>query len=122
MQKISRFLRLAYGLFIVASPQTARVIENSEGARTTPSVIAFTDKERLVGMPAKRQAVTNPSNTVYAVKRLIGRTFDDEEVARESKACLAPTCFRSASIASSPAWSFDSNCRMLKSGVWRLTS
>lgn len=69
----------------VSHLQTARVIENSEGARTTPSVIGFTDKERLVGMPAKRQAVTNPSNTVYAVKRLIGRTFDDEEVAREAK-------------------------------------
>ena len=56
----------------------ARVIENSEGARTTPSMVAFTpDKERLVGQPAKRQAVTNPSNTLSAVKRLIGRSFDD---------------------------------------------
>src|SRR5688572_21655534 len=55
-----------------------KVIENSEGARTTPSVIAFTkDGERLVGQPAKRQAVTNPDNTVFAVKRLIGRRFDD---------------------------------------------
>ncbi|GKY99970.1 hypothetical protein MPSEU_000950600 [Mayamaea pseudoterrestris] len=58
-----------------------RVIENSEGARTTPSVVAFTgDGERLVGMAAKRQAVTNPENTLYAVKRLIGRSYDDKEV------------------------------------------
>ncbi len=57
---------------------TAKVIENAEGARTTPSIVAFTkDGERLVGQPAKRQAVTNPDNTVFAVKRLIGRRFDD---------------------------------------------
>src|SRR5205809_1094316 len=55
-----------------------KVIENSEGARTTPSTVAFTkDGERLIGQPAKRQAVTNPDNTVFAVKRLIGRRFDD---------------------------------------------
>jgi molecular chaperone DnaK len=55
-----------------------KVIENSEGARTTPSIVAFTkDNERLIGQPAKRQAVTNPDNTVFAVKRLIGRRFDD---------------------------------------------
>ncbi len=64
----------------------AKVIENAEGQRTTPSVVAFTDKgERLVGLPAKRQSVTNPSNTVYATKRLIGRMFDDEEVQKEVK-------------------------------------
>jgi molecular chaperone DnaK len=57
---------------------TPKVIENSEGARTTPSIVAFTDDgERLVGQPAKRQAVTNPERTFFAIKRLIGRPFDD---------------------------------------------
>lgn len=61
--------------------RNARVIENSEGSRTTPSIVAFPeDGNRLVGMAAKRQAVTNPENTMYAVKRLIGRSFDDKEV------------------------------------------
>ncbi|MEO0701377.1 MAG: molecular chaperone DnaK [Pseudomonadota bacterium] len=60
-----------------------RVIENAEGARTTPSIVAFTDNERLVGQPAKRQAVTNPENTVFAVKRLIGRRVDDAEVTKD---------------------------------------
>jgi molecular chaperone DnaK len=59
-----------------------KVIENSEGQRTTPSIVAFADKgERLVGQSAKRQAVTNPTNTIYAVKRLIGRRYDDPLVA-----------------------------------------
>ncbi|MCC0063402.1 MAG: molecular chaperone DnaK [Defluviimonas sp.] len=62
-----------------------RVIENSEGARTTPSVVGFTDGERLVGQPAKRQAVTNPTNTVFAVKRLIGRRMGDAEVEKDKK-------------------------------------
>ena len=62
-----------------------KVIENSEGARTTPSIVAFTDSERLVGQPAKRQAVTNPSNTVFAVKRLIGRRTTDAEVEKDKK-------------------------------------
>jgi molecular chaperone DnaK len=63
-----------------------RVIENSEGARTTPSMVAFSkDGERLVGQPAKRQAVTNPDNTLYAVKRLIGRRFDDPDVQKMTK-------------------------------------
>jgi molecular chaperone DnaK len=62
-----------------------RVIENSEGARTTPSIVGFKDDERLVGQAAKRQAVTNPTNTVFAVKRLIGRSFDDKDLAKEKK-------------------------------------
>src|ERR1700722_7180060 len=61
-----------------------RVIENSEGARTTPSMIAFTDSgERRVGQSAKRQAVTNPTNTLYAIKRMIGRRYDDPMVAKD---------------------------------------
>ncbi|GFE49303.1 chaperone protein DnaK [Roseobacter cerasinus] len=62
-----------------------RVIENSEGARTTPSIVAFTDDERLVGQPAKRQAVTNPENTIFGVKRLIGRRYDDADLAKDKK-------------------------------------
>jgi molecular chaperone DnaK len=63
-----------------------KVIENAEGARTTPSIVAFTeDGERLVGQPAKRQAVTNPENTLFAVKRLIGRRFDDKAVKKDQK-------------------------------------
>ncbi|MDG1430304.1 MAG: Hsp70 family protein, partial [Paracoccaceae bacterium] len=60
-----------------------KVIENAEGARTTPSIVAFTDDERLVGQPAKRQAVTNPEATVFAVKRLIGRRVTDAEVTKD---------------------------------------
>ncbi len=63
----------------------SKVIENSEGARTTPSIVAFTDEERLVGQAAKRQAVTNPENTLYAIKRLIGRRTDDPMVAKDKE-------------------------------------
>ncbi|MCP5324885.1 MAG: molecular chaperone DnaK [Oceanospirillaceae bacterium] len=60
-----------------------RVLENAEGARTTPSIVAYTDDEILVGQPAKRQAVTNPANTLFAVKRLIGRRFEDDVVQKD---------------------------------------
>jgi molecular chaperone DnaK len=62
-----------------------RVIENAEGARTTPSIVAFTNDERLVGQPAKRQAVTNPDNTVFGVKRLVGRRYDDAHLKKDMK-------------------------------------
>jgi molecular chaperone DnaK len=70
----------------VMEGKTPRVIENAEGARTTPSIVAFTDDgERLVGQPAKRQAVTNPEKTIFAVKRLIGRRYDDPMVEKDKK-------------------------------------
>jgi molecular chaperone DnaK len=62
----------------VMDGKAPKIIENSEGARTTPSMVGITDDERLVGQPAKRQAVTNPENTLYAIKRLIGRRHDDQ--------------------------------------------
>ncbi len=70
----------------VMDGKNPKVIENAEGARTTPSMVAFTDdNERLVGQPAKRQAVTNPENTLFAVKRLIGRRFEDKMVKKDQK-------------------------------------
>ena len=64
------------------------VIANAEGARTTPSVVAITDKgERLVGQIAKRQAITNPENTIFSVKRLMGRKYDSPEVERARQVC-----------------------------------
>ena len=67
---------------------SAKVIENAEGARTTPSIIAFTDDgQKLVGTPAKRQAVTNPKGTLFATKRLIGRRFDDAHVQKDMESC-----------------------------------
>ncbi|MCI5545000.1 MAG: molecular chaperone DnaK [Azospirillum sp.] len=71
--------------FAVMEGKDAKVLENSEGARTTPSIVAFTDNERLVGAAAKRQAVTNPENTLFAIKRLIGRRFDSPEVEKDRK-------------------------------------
>src|SRR5688572_4547539 len=70
----------------VMEGKTPKVIENAEGARTTPSIVAFnTDGEQLVGQPAKRQAVTNPENTFFAIKRLIGRRWDDPMVEKDKK-------------------------------------
>src|ERR1700731_3262884 len=70
----------------VMEGKTAKVIENAEGMRTTPSIVAFSDDgERLVGQPAKRQAVTNPERTFFAVKRLVGRRYDDPMVEKDKK-------------------------------------
>ena len=69
----------------VMDGKAPKVIENAEGARTTPSIVAFTEKEELVGASAKRQAVTNPENTIFAIKRLIGRRFDDPLTQKDQK-------------------------------------
>ena len=69
--------------FAIMEGGEAKVLENSEGARTTPSMVAFTESDRLVGYPAKRQAVTNPENTLFAIKRLIGRRYNSSEVAKD---------------------------------------
>eukprot|EP00930_Biecheleria_cincta_P074385 TRINITY_DN615_c0_g1_i2.p1 TRINITY_DN615_c0_g1~~TRINITY_DN615_c0_g1_i2.p1 ORF type:complete len:661 (-),score=204.94 TRINITY_DN615_c0_g1_i2:433-2415(-) len=69
----------------VMEGSTPKVIENSEGMRTTPSIVGFTGDQRLVGIPAKRQAVTNPENTIFAAKRLIGRAYDDEATQKDKK-------------------------------------
>jgi len=70
----------------VMEGKTPKVIENAEGMRTTPSIVAFSDDgERLVGQPAKRQAVTNPERTIFAVKRLVGRRYDDPMVEKDKK-------------------------------------
>ena len=85
----------------VMEGKTPRVIENAEGMRTTPSIVAFTDDgERLVGQPAKRQAVTNPEKTIFAVKRLIGRRYDDPTVEKDKK--LVP--YKIVKAANGDAW------------------
>ncbi|MEJ2364819.1 MAG: Hsp70 family protein, partial [Deltaproteobacteria bacterium] len=72
----------------VMEGKEAKVLTNAEGSRTTPSIVAFTESgERLLGQVAKRQAITNPENTVYAVKRLIGRKYDSAEVKHDIKIC-----------------------------------
>ena len=72
--------------FAVMDGKTAKVIENAEGGRTTPSMVGFTNEgETLIGQPAKRQAVTNPTNTLYSIKRLIGRAFSDDKIKKEIK-------------------------------------
>src|SRR3546814_618983 len=76
-------LGTTYSCIAIMDGKTPKVIENAEGARTTPSMVAFTkDNERLIGQPAKRQAVTNPENTLFAVKRLIGRNYNDDATKR----------------------------------------
>ena len=78
-----------------------KVLENAEGARTTPSVVAFTDDgEKLVGQPAKRQAVTNPENTIFAVKRLVGRNFEDPTVKKD----IAAAPFKIINSEKGDAW------------------
>src|SRR6476660_9392035 len=85
----------------VMEGKTPKVIENAEGARTTPSIVAFTDDgERLVGQPAKRQAVTNPEKTIFAVKRLIGRRYDDPMVEKDKK--LVP--YKISKASNGDAW------------------
>ncbi|MGB3744935.1 MAG: molecular chaperone DnaK [Xanthobacteraceae bacterium] len=85
----------------VMEGKTPKVIENAEGMRTTPSIVAFTDEgERLVGQPAKRQAVTNPERTIFAVKRLIGRRYDDPMVEKDKK--LVP--YRISRASNGDAW------------------
>ncbi|HMN70550.1 MAG TPA: molecular chaperone DnaK [Rhodoblastus sp.] len=85
----------------VMEGKTPRIIENAEGMRTTPSVVAFTgDGERLIGQPARRQAVTNPTNTIFAVKRLIGRRYDDPMVEKDKK--LVP--YKIIKAANGDAW------------------
>ena len=88
----------------VMEGKTPKVIENAEGMRTTPSIVAFTDDgERLVGQPAKRQAVTNPEKTFFAVKRLIGRRYDDPIIEKDKK--LVPYAIVRAS--NGDAWVSD---------------
>jgi molecular chaperone DnaK len=85
----------------VMEGKTPKVIENAEGARTTPSIVAFTDDgERLVGQPAKRQAVTNPEKTIFAVKRLIGRRYEDPMVEKDKK--LVP--YKISKASNGDAW------------------
>ena len=89
MKNMSKVLGIDLGTtnscFAVMDGKDPKVLENSEGARTTPSMVAFTETERLVGAAAKRQAVTNPENTLFAIKRLIGRRYNSSEVEKDKK-------------------------------------
>ncbi len=89
MKNMSKVLGIDLGTtnscFAVMDGKDPKVLENSEGARTTPSMVAFTETERLVGAAAKRQAVTNPENTLFAIKRLIGRRYNSPEVEKDKK-------------------------------------
>ncbi|XP_022779381.1 stress-70 protein, mitochondrial-like [Stylophora pistillata] len=92
----------------VMEGKTPKVLENAEGSRTTPSVVAFTKEgERLVGTPAKRQAVTNPENTLYATKRYIGRRFDDPEIKKDAQS----VSFKIVKASNGDAW-FEANGQM----------
>ena len=87
-----------------------KVIENNEGMRTTPSVVAFVENDsQLVGLPAKRQAVTNPSNTFYATKRLIGRRFDD----KETQAHVKTLSYRTVKADNGDVWVETSSSKYL---------
>src|ERR1700746_4138341 len=93
-----------------------RVIENSEGDRTTPSIVAFSkDSEVLVGHPAKHQAVTNPQNTLFAIKRLIGRKFEDDVVQRDIK--MVP--YKIVKADNGDAWVDVQGKKMAPPEVWR---
>ncbi|RMX47455.1 hypothetical protein pdam_00002141 [Pocillopora damicornis] len=92
----------------VMEGKTPKVLENAEGSRTTPSVVAFTKEgERLVGTPAKRQAVTNPENTLYATKRYIGRRYDDPEIKKDAQS----VSFKIVKASNGDAW-FEANGQM----------
>jgi molecular chaperone DnaK (HSP70) len=105
--------------------KTSKVIENTEGARTTPSIVAFTKHgERLVGLPAKRQAIVNAHNTVFAFKRLIGRKFADKEVQSDMKHWCAISTRPSFSSSLTMIQAFHSRTRegqpaRRSSGEWR---
>src|ERR1044071_5134653 len=102
----------------VMDGKNPKVIENAEGARTTPSMVAFTqDDERLVGQPAKRQAVTNPEGTLFAVKRLIGRRYDDPMVDKDKH--LVP--FKIIKADNGDAWVDPENKKYAPSEVTPMT-
>ena len=98
-------LGTTYSCVATMDGDKARVLENTEGFRTTPSVVAFKGNEKLVGLAAKRQAITNPQSTFYAVKRLIGRRYDDEHI----KADIKNVAYKIVRAANGDAWVQDGN-------------